>query len=236
MTIVKHPFSILLLFLLTMQATAGDKEKGKPTKPAVPPEERVDQLLQILKSDRKEDQRTKAAEELVKFASTEFPEIVSGLIDALVRDESSSVRKAAIHTLADIEPATYEVREALEQAVKHDKTWSVRQAARIALWRYKPKDEPPVVQGPKLRNSSKPTNTGKVPPSKTAPVKPDAPVDPFKSMPIPTVPVPVAPASNAPPAPVMAAAPGINLNIDPIPTTSSGTPAQLTAPKPPGKE
>lgn len=214
------------------QTHAGDKNKSAQQQ--IDPAERIEKLLQTLKSERKEDLRVKAAEELGKSATSEFPEIVSALIDALVRDTSTSVRKAVIHSLAEIEPATHEVKDALDQAVKQDKAWTVRQAARIALWRYKPKDEPPTVPGPKLRNTSKPTSTGKVPPGKTTP-KPAEPVDPLKSLPIPIPPVPVIPADAAPPAPVMASGPGIMTGNDPVPTTARGEPARLTAPKPSGK-
>jgi hypothetical protein len=220
--------------VLTISVMAGDKDKVKPVKPVMTPSERIEQLLLTLKNDRKEEQRSKAAEELGKLASAEYPEIVSGLIDALVRDESSTVRKTVIHSLADIEPATHEVKDALDQAVKQDKTWSVRQAARIAVWRYKPKDEPPTTLGPKLRNTSKPDKSGTVPASKSVPVKPVPPVDPLKSMPIPEAPKPVVPAVPAVPAPVMAPAPGLILFGDTVPNTASGTPAQLSAPKPSG--
>lgn len=219
---------------LAMPVMAGDKEKVKPGKPSVTPSERIEQLLLTLKNDRKEEQRSRAAEELGRLASAEYPEIVSGLIDALVRDDSSSVRKSVIHALADIEPATHEVKDALDQAVKQDKAWTVRQAARIAVWRYKPKDEPPTTMGPKLRNSSKPDKGGTVPAMKTPLVRPTPPTDPLKSMPIPEAPKPVIPVVPAVPPPVMAPGPGIILFNDSVPKTASGVPAQLSAPKPGG--
>ena len=215
-----------IILALTLPLAAGEKDK---TKPKVTPSERIEQLLQTLKSDRKEDKRSKAAEELGTLASFEYPEVVSGLIDALVRDDSTTVRKAAIRSLAGIEPPTHEVKDALDQAVKSDKSWTVRQAARLAVWRYKPKDEPQQVPGPKMRNTSKPMNTGKTPAS-SAPLKPQ-PADPLKSMPIPTAPQPVVPVV---PPPEMAPGPGLKLNLDVIPTTPAGQPARLAAPKPGG--
>ncbi|MFT3881500.1 MAG: HEAT repeat domain-containing protein [Gemmatales bacterium] len=220
--------------VLALPVLAGGKDKAKPVKPSVTPSERIEQLLLTLKNDRKEDQRSKAAEELGKLASAEYPEITSGLIDALVRDESTTVRKTVIHSLADIEPATHEVKDALDQAVKQDKAWTVRQAARLAVWRYKPKDEPPTTLGPKLRNTSKPDKGGAVPASKSTPIKPLPPVDPLKSMPIPEAPKPVVPVVPAVPAPTMAPGPGLILFGDSVPKTASGTPAQLSAPKPSG--
>jgi hypothetical protein len=217
------------MFLIPI--TAGERDKNTPAKPTATPSERIEQLLHVLKTDRKEDARSKAAEELGKLASDEYPEVVSGLIDALVRDDSSSVRKVVIHSLVEIEPATYEVKDALDQAVKQDKSWMVRQAARLAVWRYKPKDLPPATPGPKLRNTSKPGSSGNVPASKSPLIKPIPLEDPLKSMPIPEAPkpvVPVVPALELAPAPV---APAFT---DPVPKTVSGAPAQLSAPKPSG--
>ena len=220
-----------ILSLCVMPALGGEKDKNKPAKPTVTPSERIEVLLHTLKTDRKEDQRSKAAEELGKLATPEYPEVVSGLIDALVRDDSSSVRKMVIHSLAGIEPATHEVKDALDQAVKQDKAWTVRQAARLAVWRYKPTDEPPSTTGPKLRNTSKPAKGGTVPASKTPPTKPVPPVDPLKSLPVPEAPKSLVPVV---PAPVMAPAPGLPGFSDPVPKTASGVPAQLSAPKPSG--
>src|SRR5450432_612611 len=98
-------FSAWCLFLMPIMA--GERDKNTPTKPTVTPSERIEQLLHTLKTDRKEDARSKAAEELGKLASDEYPEVVSGLIDALVRDDSSSVRKVVVHSLVEIEPATH---------------------------------------------------------------------------------------------------------------------------------
>lgn len=223
-------FTFLIALACALPLSAGDKDKSKPQKPTVTPSERIEQLLQTLKSDRKEDKRSKAAEELGTLASSEYPEIVSGLIDALVRDESPTVRKAVIRSLAAIEPETHEVKDALEQAVKSDKSWPVRQVARMAVWRYKPKDQPQQVPGPQLRNTSKPTNSGKTA-AKTASVKP-VPVDPLKSMPLPA---PIEPKVPVVPAPEMAPAPGLNLKLDIVPTKPTGEPARLTAPKPGGQ-
>lgn len=196
---------VCVALVFTISLVAGDKN----SKPKVTPPERIEQLLLTLKNDRKEDKRSKAAEELGTLASSEYPEVVSGLIDALVRDDSTTVRKAVIRSLAGIEPATHEVKDALDQAVKADKSWSVRQVARMAVFRYKPKDAPPQVPGPQLRNTSKPTKNGKAP-ATTKPAKPE-PVDPLKSLPLPA---PIEPKVPVVPAPEMAPGPGLKPNLD----------------------
>ncbi len=202
------------LTLTTPAAWAGDRDKHKPrdnsARPTHTAAERIEQLLHTLKNDRKDDRRTKAVEELGKLASPDYPEIVAALLDALVRDESSSVRKTVVKTLAEVEPPTHEVKDALEQAVKHDKAWLVRQAARLAVWRYKPKDEPPAGPAPKVRNTSKPTPSGKL--TATPKAKPEPPADPLKSTPPPLL--PVVPQTDPPAPPI---APG---------------PTRLTAPRP----
>ena len=183
-----------LIFLLHLSfLVAGDK--SKPVQPSITLSQRIEQLLRTLQNDSKESNRAQAAEDLGELASPEYPEIVSGLIDALIRDTSSSVRKTIIRTLASIEPATHEVKEALDQAAKSDKSWPVRQVARMAAWRYKPRDEPPQVPEPQLRNSSKPGVRGWIPVKNRKP--PEPPVDPLKSLPMPEVPVPAVPAIPA---------------------------------------
>jgi hypothetical protein len=220
--------SALVALTLTFSLAAGEKDKN--AKPKVTPSERIEQLLLTLRNDRKEDKRSKAAEELGTLASSEYPEVVSGLIDALVRDDSTTVRKAVIRSLASIEPASHEVKDALDQAVKADKSWPVRQVARMALWRYKPKDEPQHIPGPQLRNTSKPSKNGKTP-AATKPIKPE-PVDPLKSMPLPA---PVEPKVPVVPAPEMAPGPGLKLNLDVVPTKPTGEPARLIPAKPAGQ-
>jgi hypothetical protein len=194
-----------------------DKKSDRWAKPAGRGPERIEQLIQVLVTERKDDRRAKAAQELGKLASPEYPEIISALIDTLVRDESSSVRKAAAKSLGDIEPESHEVKDALDQAVKQDKSWVVRQAARMALWRYKPKDEPPSVPGPQLRQTSKPTSTGMVAAKSKRKPKDEPPTDPFKSVqPLPVI--PLVPANDPP--------------LLPPPGSKPGAPVRLAAPGP----
>lgn len=219
------PVVWLSVFMITASAPASDRGKDKEPSRSTP-SERLEQLLHILKNDRQEERRSKAASELGTFPSQEFPEIVPALIDALVRDESSSVRKTLVKTLADIEPATHEVKDALDQAVKQDKTWSVRQVARLAAWRYKPKDEPINVPGPRTRNTSKPNNSGSInTKDKKAQSKPAA--DPLKDT---KTPVPVVPSQQVPiPPPI---APGPGKPPETIPAIVDGVPTMLSAPRP----
>lgn len=207
MTSLRFCIGLFICGCLPLIGQSDDISKGKKEKSSIPVEERVEKLLQSIKNERKDSDRAKAVEELASLASKDFPEIVSGIIDVLIRDDSSTVRKAAIHALADIKPATHEVKEAFEQASKHDKAWTVRQAARLAAWRYQPQDDPPTVPAPRMRNTSKPGSNGKTASEKGTPKMANPPVDPFKSMPIPTAPVPVVPAPGDPPAPPMAPAP-----------------------------
>jgi hypothetical protein len=159
-----HGISFILLLGLSVGIChASDKgQRAKDKANTAAPTNRVDQLLHTLQEDRKEEQRAKAAEDLLDFSSQEFPEIVPALINALVRDNSASVRKAVVKTLADVKPPTHEIKDALEQAAKQDKSWSVRQSARWASWRYKPKDEMPAKREPSRQLTSKPAPSGKM--------------------------------------------------------------------------
>lgn len=153
-------FWIALTCNISQAADKNQRDKNKTHTPT--PADRVEQLLHSLQEDRKEDLRAKAAEELLEFSSQEFPEIVPALTNALVRDNSPSVRKVIIKTLADVKPPTHEIKDALEQAVKQDKSWTVRQTARWASWRYKPKEEVPAKREPSRQLTSKPALTGKM--------------------------------------------------------------------------
>lgn len=223
---------LICLFPVTTHAQESGKKAKKETKT---PAERIESLLEILKNDRKEDRRVQAAEELGKLASNDYPEIVAGLMDSLVRDESTSVRKTVIKSLAGIKPESYEIKDALDQAVKSDKSWSVRQVARLSVFRYKPKDEPNYVPGPKLRNTSKPSQSGEVASQKSSTSMSTKPADPLKTLSIPERSVTDASMPIFPPAPVMASAPG---TMNPALNSAKSTveiPARLTAPKPESK-
>jgi hypothetical protein len=107
---------------------------GRKTKPN--PAERVPELLIQLKSGQDESRRSAAAEELREYDPKGFPEILTGLIDALGRDASPSVRAEAAASLAKIRPISQKAGYALEQAVSNDGSMRVRLAARQALWHY----------------------------------------------------------------------------------------------------
>jgi hypothetical protein len=125
---------LLLAPLCAAPARAGIlfNRKAKPT-----PNERVPQLLQILKTDGDENKRVSAAEELRQYDPTQFPEMIPALLDALMTDKKPSVRAEAAQTLGKLRPVSQQVGQALEYARDKDAAMRVRLQARSSLLDYR---------------------------------------------------------------------------------------------------
>src|SRR5262249_40361948 len=65
-----------------------------------------------------------------------YPEIMTGLIGALSRDSSASVRSEAAASLGKLRPISQQAGYALEQAQNNDGSLRVRMSARQALFQY----------------------------------------------------------------------------------------------------
>jgi hypothetical protein len=105
-------------------------------KPKANPAERVPELLIQLKTSPDESVRSAAAEELRQYDPKAFPEIMTGLIDALGRDASPAVRSEAAASLGKLRPISQQAGYALEQAQANDGAMRVRLSARQSLWQY----------------------------------------------------------------------------------------------------
>ena len=181
------PVVCLLLAVLVSQASAGIfNKKNKPS-----PNERVPELLTVVKSDGDEHKRTAAAEELRQYDPKKFPNIVPTLIDVLMTDPKPSVRSEAAQTLSKLRPVSKEVGMALEQAVAKDTSMRVRLQARSALLQYhwhgyhggkdsgpaptqspEPPLAPPTVNPPTAPHNPTRIEPKPVAPAKTAPTAP----------------------------------------------------------------
>src|SRR5262245_40560520 len=120
---------------LTTPVHAGiffNKKKPAP----VDPNQRVPELLKIVKTSPDEHKRSLAAEELRKYDPQTFPDIVPVLIDILGSDAKPSVRTEAAQTLGKRRPISQAVGQALEQAVAKDNSMRVRLQARSSLLQY----------------------------------------------------------------------------------------------------
>src|SRR5262245_6193418 len=97
-------WTLVCLAGLAANATAGPLSlfKKKPSKPD--PADHVPALLETLKTDPDEKKREKAAEDLHEFDLKTFPNIITGLIEALGNDSSSSVRKEAVNSIGKLRP------------------------------------------------------------------------------------------------------------------------------------
>lgn len=127
----------ILLVSLVLVSVAPTAPAGFfSRKPKVNPAERVPELLIQLKTGTDESQRSTAAEELRQYDPKSYPEIATGLIDALGRDPSPTVRSDAANSLGRLRPISQQTGYALELAQNNDASVRVRLAARQALWQY----------------------------------------------------------------------------------------------------
>lgn len=107
----------------------GKKNKSDPA-------ERVPALILQLKTDPDEGKRLAAAEELRQYDPKSFPEMMTVLTDALLKDASPAVRTEAASTIGKLRPVAQAAGYALEQAQANDAAMRVRLAARQSLWQY----------------------------------------------------------------------------------------------------
>jgi hypothetical protein len=225
----------LFLFLVLLPTLAQPVEAGiifgrKPRKPS--PNERVPELVTIVKTDKDEHKRARAAEELRQYDPTMFPDIIPALIEVLKSDKKPSVRAEAAQSLGKLRPISQLVGQALEQALANDPSMRVRLQARSALLGYHwagyrssgKKAEPP----PLTTKEPPLADKGTFPP----PINTHVPTPPA-----PVVPPAVQPTPPVPPAPPMPKSPGSPrpLPVGPStvpPTSTQGPPAALLRPVP----
>lgn len=163
-------------------------------KPKIDPAEHVPALIMQLKTDKDEAKRSTAAEELRNFDPKAFPEMMTVLADALLKDASAAVRAEAASTIAKLRPINQQAGYALEQAAANDPSMRVRMAARQSLWQYnllgyrsaKPPAESTAASTPPITTaSSKPHVSAKNPRgAKESPEPPLAGTPPSSTIPI----------------------------------------------------
>ena len=173
--------------------------------PKPKPEERVPELLIILKTDLDEHKRANAAEELRQCDPAVFTDVVPMLIDAARSDPSASVRTEALQSLAKFRPISSEIGQLLELAEK-DPSMRVKIQARTSLVQYhlagyhspKKGEQPPlgtIDRLPPTETVRRPVLPGigdqVVPASGTSPMPEKQLVVPPVRTPTPPVPMPV---------------------------------------------
>lgn len=126
-----------LLVPAVLIALAGPAEAGIfSRKPKPNPAEHVPALIMQLKTDPDESKRAAAADELRQFDPKSFPEMMTVLVDAVLKDSATGVRAEAASTIGKLRPISQQAGYALEQAQSNDPAMRVRMAARQALWQY----------------------------------------------------------------------------------------------------
>jgi hypothetical protein len=116
-------------------ASSGEAQLfGKKNK--TPPQQRVPELIGIVKLDKDNHKRESAAEELRQYDPAQFPEIIPVLIDVLQTDPSVGVRIEAATSLGRLRPISVPAGQALEKAASSDSNLRVRLQARTSLTYY----------------------------------------------------------------------------------------------------
>jgi len=140
--------AIALSLLSPLQAGIFSK-KSKPSA------NQVAEWVQTVLNHPDAGKRTQAAEALADADAAQYPEVTIALVEALQKDGSASVRKAAAYSLGKLQPPSVEAAEALDRAIKHDDSWSVRVAARWARLGYRvPKQASPALAKPQPSSST----------------------------------------------------------------------------------
>lgn len=116
-------------------AQAGGGFFSKPAKPK-PAQERVPEMIILLKTNPDESLRADAAAELRQFDPTVFPEIIPALIDSLQGDKKPGVRAECASSLSKIKGVHARVGNALEYSMANDPSMRVRLQARSSLFTY----------------------------------------------------------------------------------------------------
>lgn len=127
-------FAIVAVISAAGPAPAGFGIFSRKAK--IDPAEHVPALIMQLKTDKDDAKRSAAAEELRNFDPKAFPEMMTVLADALLKDSSATVRSEAASTIVKLRPITQQAGYALEQAAANDPSMRVRMAARQSLWQY----------------------------------------------------------------------------------------------------
>jgi hypothetical protein len=109
---------------------------GKKT-PKPPPQQRVPELINIVRSDGDEGKRIDAVDELRNYDPGQFPQIVPTLIEALLHDRKPAVRAEAAASLGKLRPVSQQAGQALEYARDNDPSMRVRLQARSTLVSYR---------------------------------------------------------------------------------------------------
>jgi HEAT repeats len=100
------------------------------------PAQRVPALIAVARTEQDDRKRLAAVEELREYDPNAYPEIVPTLIEVSQRDQRSSVRLEALHSLAKMRPVTQIAGQAIQHASENDSSVRVRFQARTWLWQY----------------------------------------------------------------------------------------------------
>lgn len=215
-SIMKRACALVLVVGLSFGQGSAHAQFWNPFRkaaPTLPPEQRVSQLIGVIKSESDEYKRLDAVQDLREFDTKTFPELISLLADVAQRDSSSSVRAEAVSSLVRIRPISPIAGQAIEYVAAKDEHWRNRMNAQAALVRYRLAGYSPSAartESPTPGSANKlPAQSGEPPLSDRAPiiyydqagrVIPAPKGFPVTGSPnVPTANAPVPPSTNKPP-------------------------------------
>jgi hypothetical protein len=138
---MKHTAVLIASLWLGLSASAAQAQwflnPFRKQAPALPPQERVAQLIAVAKGDPEENKRANAVVDLRDFDTKTFPQIIDVLADVAQTDPKASVRAEAVSNLVRIRPVSSTAGQAIEHVATKDEHWRNRMNAQAALVRYR---------------------------------------------------------------------------------------------------
>lgn len=154
---------LLIVPALTIPAQGGifSKKAAKPNN--VNADQRLPELLFIVKSDPDEAKRTSAAAELRDYDPNTYTDIIPVLVDVLKNDSKPGVRREAANSLGRLRAKSPDASKALQQAASKDASWRVRfqawsslKMSQISGLTSHSKEPQPSSKAPAVHNNSEP--------------------------------------------------------------------------------
>jgi hypothetical protein len=134
---------LLVLSALVVAAPAVDAGPIFGRKQPIQNPAKVVELLNFLRNSQDGGRRAEAASDLADVDGQMFPEVAPALIEALLKDSHSGVRRQAAESLGQLEPRTAEAAQALDMCLKNETNILVRLAARTARLGYRVQEMKP---------------------------------------------------------------------------------------------
>jgi HEAT repeats len=122
--------------ILFNRSKSKDPPPNQSQNPPAVAQDRVGELVKVLRGSPDERKRAVAADELAKADLRQHPQAGEALIAALQQDPSANVRAEVAQAIGKMRPLTLQGGQALEEAMNSDSAPRVRQVAKTAIGVY----------------------------------------------------------------------------------------------------